>query len=329
MNKDLGVWDLVEAPGSHLRDEYGLITLKSNKPHILISNLENPTTRQSSSVPIVLSFQVKPTKPWTCGHAYVSLVHQSNPKNVSKEPPSVIRFGVKKCGMFDYISLSIISYDGKVSCHLYDAPPSGLVEGRTSMYTLLLQNTTVVIRRDQSVVYTGDVGTNFFHSPTKWITHSNVSNGYYTSRNIMSFLLSNNTNTSSYPFSVNGVELDVWNENAGVFINNIYFGFSLSDAMKFENETFIAKKILENSPCPNQPSIQPFGILMMLVSTIYGNFKNLYNCIKRNTIGYIYNSIYDFWITEGMLFPMRNMDIFKITAISIGLSIPVFLWLLK
>ncbi|WBW71842.1 calreticulin/calnexin-like protein [Schizosaccharomyces osmophilus] len=331
----VGSFSLVEAPNKQLANEYGLITTVPRKQHVVSSNFDVPITRESPSIPIVLSFQVKPTVRWDCGHVNLKLVSQKCSHNEdSKATLPLIEFGVKKCGLYDYAYFSFGSYENQIVYHLKNPPQSGLTEYMSNMYTLFLRNHTFTIRRNKQVIAHGDVEAAFSESPIKHssIQHrashaeeATVVTPYYSPSDVFLLLLSRDY---SYPLSATGIELDVWSEAPGVFVNNIYFGFSENDAMLFENETFDIKNLLESNQSVN--SFGSGGMVKALLKLMIMNLKNSWSNIYDATYGNVYNYFYDIWITEGTILPKEAWQYLyhAILVIFVAVS-PVLYWMLQ
>ncbi|EPY53800.1 calreticulin/calnexin [Schizosaccharomyces cryophilus OY26] len=332
----VGSFNLVEAPNKHLVNEYGLITTAPKEQHVIFSNFDVPITRETPFIPIALSFQVKPTVRWDCGHANIKVASQDyRPFEYRKAIPPLIEFGVKKCGLYDYVYFSFGSYDHQSIYHLINPPRSELTEDVTNMYTLLLRDSTYTIRRNKQIIAHGDVQKSFTESPTKRSSFQHetynaegVANetSYYTPSNVFRRLLLQN---EPYPLSAKGIELDVWSEVPGIFVNNIFFGFSESDVMLFENETFDLKNLLESSQVSNSVESDD-GIVRMLLKLTITNLKNACSYIYDATYVSVYDYFYDIWITEGRVLPKEAWK-YTFHAISILCVIfcPILYWMFK
>ncbi|EPX71005.1 calreticulin/calnexin [Schizosaccharomyces octosporus yFS286] len=331
----IGSFKLVEAPNRLLANEYGLITTAPGKRHVVFSDIDVPITRESSSIPITLSFQIKPTAHWDCGHANIKLLSQKDSTNEDNEATfPLIEFGVKKCGLYDYAYFSFGSYENQFVYHLKNPPRSGLTDYVTNMYTLILKNDKFTIRRNKQVLAHGNVQDAFSKSPVKHssfqqrISHAEEATlkiPCYSPTNVFLLLLLRN---ASYAFTSTRIELDAWSELPGIFMNNIYFGFSESDASLFENEMFDIKNLLESNQNINRFGSD--GRIKVLLKLIIISLKTLWLSVFDATYGNLYNYFYDTWITEGLCLPKETFQSLHhaVLVLSVVIS-PVIYWMLK
>ncbi|EEB06582.1 calreticulin/calnexin [Schizosaccharomyces japonicus yFS275] len=264
-----GSWMLKALPKPSLKNEFGLVTTKPATSHILYNNFERTVKIPSETIPIVLSFQVRPMKEWTCGHSFVKVL--STPYEGNTEPEYSILFGPKKCGLIDRVEFIIHPPDVPYIYVLRNPPVTDMNTSMTSVYTAILYNGSYEIRVNGEIKAKGDIQKDFDRTPLSPKARK---------------LYNTDTITPPYaliPHKLSAVSLNVWNQNKDVYVNNIFVSLNVKDAEDFVNQTYVVKHLLES-----QNKTEGTPIYELLFILLKDSMEKLFELLRYVKVHYMY-----------------------------------------